>query len=351
MSWQDELRDLDAELAAGHISADDYRLRRDALLSSAVSQDADSDKDSDGNTGQDGENTQIVSGDQERTQALGRHGTRPDDADRTQSVPGVPPQNLLGGLPPRPAPPGYHQEWPDDVESLPWAGPSLPPLASQSTPDWVRQGPEVFDETRRSRRGPVTAIVVVLAAVVVVGIWWNSTRTEPAAPPAGDPPPTTTSSAPPRPLDGVNGEIDETVSGGVTAAEAAENHQFSPEEATILDECRVEKGDVQVLYRATWYTVVHVFPCADTSAQPDTVEKLTAQQKTYGFTAIAAPGGLPGMIIANAEDVPDAPVGARVFYASGDNVIRVEVRGHTRRDVDDGLAEVLAASTEHFPAT
>lgn len=40
MSWQEELRQLDEELAAGRISADDYRVRRDQVLSSAVSQDA-----------------------------------------------------------------------------------------------------------------------------------------------------------------------------------------------------------------------------------------------------------------------------------------------------------------------
>ncbi|WP_253857666.1 hypothetical protein [Prauserella alba] len=36
MSWQEELRKLDEELAAGRLSADDYRVRRDQVLSSAV---------------------------------------------------------------------------------------------------------------------------------------------------------------------------------------------------------------------------------------------------------------------------------------------------------------------------
>lgn len=35
MSWQDELKDLDAKLAAGSVSADDYRVARDALLRQA----------------------------------------------------------------------------------------------------------------------------------------------------------------------------------------------------------------------------------------------------------------------------------------------------------------------------
>ncbi|AXB45975.1 flagellar basal body-associated protein FliL [Amycolatopsis albispora] len=36
MSWQEELRKLDEELASGRLSADDYRIRRDQVLSSAV---------------------------------------------------------------------------------------------------------------------------------------------------------------------------------------------------------------------------------------------------------------------------------------------------------------------------
>src|SRR3954468_24584265 len=42
VSWQDELRKLDEELAAGQISADDYRVRRDQVLSSAVASSPDS---------------------------------------------------------------------------------------------------------------------------------------------------------------------------------------------------------------------------------------------------------------------------------------------------------------------
>ncbi|NIJ14499.1 hypothetical protein FHU38_004900 [Saccharomonospora amisosensis] len=41
MSWQEELRKLDEELASGRLSADDYRVRRDQVLSSAVSQGED----------------------------------------------------------------------------------------------------------------------------------------------------------------------------------------------------------------------------------------------------------------------------------------------------------------------
>ncbi|ASR33714.1 hypothetical protein BAY61_00490 [Prauserella marina] len=41
MSWQEELRKLDEELASGRLSADDYRVRRDQVLSSAVAHGED----------------------------------------------------------------------------------------------------------------------------------------------------------------------------------------------------------------------------------------------------------------------------------------------------------------------
>ncbi|GAA3023880.1 hypothetical protein [Actinokineospora globicatena] len=39
MTWQEELRQLDADLAAGRLSSDDYRVRRDAVLAKAASGD------------------------------------------------------------------------------------------------------------------------------------------------------------------------------------------------------------------------------------------------------------------------------------------------------------------------
>ncbi|GAA2990080.1 hypothetical protein [Actinokineospora diospyrosa] len=40
MTWQEELRQLDADLAAGRLSSDDYRVRRDAVLAKAASGDS-----------------------------------------------------------------------------------------------------------------------------------------------------------------------------------------------------------------------------------------------------------------------------------------------------------------------
>src|SRR5262245_23644315 len=42
MSWQEELRELDSLLAAGRVSADEYRVKRDDLLSRASGRAAQS---------------------------------------------------------------------------------------------------------------------------------------------------------------------------------------------------------------------------------------------------------------------------------------------------------------------
>src|SRR6266540_2125716 len=129
LSWQEELRRLDEELAAGRISADDYRLRRDSVLSQAVNLGPQS---TPAGTGQQAESTQIIaplpgppgqppatpepSADQtqivnpsvtdgaERTQIA--HGGPPQgwtggEAERTQVVPGVPPQAVAGHFRPQ----------------------------------------------------------------------------------------------------------------------------------------------------------------------------------------------------------------------------------------------------------
>lgn len=427
MSWQEELRKLDEELAAGQISADDYRVRRDQVLSSAVSspepghsaatqfvapvqppqqpmpqpsmpqpsmpqmpqmpppphhtgpqpipaQYQQPHQQPHQQPGQgEADRTQVVHGDADRTQAVGGWQTaRPqgEDADRTQVVPGVPPQAYAAGMQPRPAPPpgqgqspfpphpSHQGGWHSDDPNSPWAGSDFPPLAPTGSPDWVRQGPEVFEDSGGPKKGMVAVIIagVLVVAILGFGVWWFATRDDQSAQPNNENPPATATptstapSGPPRPLAGVDGQIDSANSGPITVAQASDKHQFSPDEAAILGECEAREGQTEVLYQEKWYTLVHVFRCGDRAAQDASVTKLLTQQEAYGFKSFKAPKNLSGMIIENATDVPDAPVDARVFYASGDSIVRVEVRGHTATDVSDGLSEVLNVTTKNFPA-
>jgi hypothetical protein len=218
LSWQEELRKLDQELAAGQISADEYRVRRDQVLSSAVSAGpggagpqppnkpdetqfiqsappiptppAGPEKSPVVGEAGDADKTQIVPGGTadpgDRTQAVGGWQTaRPSgtDADRTQvvpGIPGVPPQHYAGGQSPRPAPehgvfpptPGFPQpmgwQQPEDDVSPPWAGGVFPPLATPGSSEWTRQGPEVFEDGSSSTGKKV--LLVVLIVLVLGGL-------------------------------------------------------------------------------------------------------------------------------------------------------------------------------------
>ncbi|WP_198010093.1 SHOCT domain-containing protein, partial [Saccharomonospora halophila] len=81
MTWQEDLRRLDENLASGNLSADEYRARRDRILSSAVSspqdpQDAPGDADS----------TQVVA------PAAGGQSSQPQPSQPQSSQPSQPSQ-------------------------------------------------------------------------------------------------------------------------------------------------------------------------------------------------------------------------------------------------------------------
>jgi flagellar basal body-associated protein FliL len=272
VSWQEELRKLDEELAAGRISADDYRVRRDQVLSSAVSPGPEApapQKPSQGDSTQfiptgppqpvqpnyppppQGDRTQIVGGqDADKTQIVPGAGPDPSvwnqpmvgggggwqtarpqagpsgaDADRTQVVPGVPQQSYAGGQVPRPAPgqeqgpfsppggfppPVGWQQQPAEDPNSPWGGSVFPPLTPTGSPDWIRQGPEVFDESPSGRK---KVVLILLAVLLVLGagaaIYFlaikkdgdNSANNPPGGPPATNQTQKPTSTTKPRPTD------------------------------------------------------------------------------------------------------------------------------------------------------
>jgi len=236
MSWQEDLQQLDRALAAGQISADDYRLRRDEVLANAAQALPGGAQQSQQQTppqqpagpfpppfrwGAQSEATQVVpSGDGERTQVVRPGATPPPppkqpdaertqfirptqppaggDAERTQVVPTGTPS---GGFPAQifpqqpPAPPA----WQD-------GGGSAPPWGSgdgEGGNVWANvQGPEVFEESGRKGKGKIVAMIVVGLLVVgtAVGAYflWGPGKGETTAK-ESTPPATSTSTPPPSP--------------------------------------------------------------------------------------------------------------------------------------------------------
>jgi hypothetical protein len=216
VAWQDEMNALDADVAAGRISAPEYRTQRDELLAGSGSGSAAGGSNPFpppfrwGEHPQDGpqgpgaaDRTQVVRGvppvDSDRTQVV--RGVPPADSDRTQVVNpdsnrtqvvrGVPPADSdrtqvvnpdsdrtqvvrAGALPPA-------QDFAPG--SPPWQaspGPSGPPppwRPGGTAPPWntgegfsPRQGPDSFQDFRAKPRGRkwLALVAAVVAAVVVI---------------------------------------------------------------------------------------------------------------------------------------------------------------------------------------
>ncbi|HKN98889.1 MAG TPA: hypothetical protein VJX10_17350 [Pseudonocardiaceae bacterium] len=227
MSWQDELHQLDTALAAGRISADEYRQKRDQLLALAAGEQAGGAPAPDAGqqgapgatppgpqpsqqvqpapqaqpsqhaqppaqggpqeqqrtpfpeafrwtpTGTPSRGTDMtqamrpVSGPQQNTGGDDRTQVVPGrDVDRTQVVqrPGQP----AGGWPPAPGQPWRvvpPQGQQDEGYSPPWGVDPSQELGG--VPSWIRQGPEVFAENKG--RGRKIAIIIAVVVVLLGG--------------------------------------------------------------------------------------------------------------------------------------------------------------------------------------
>lgn len=231
MSWQEELRRLDEELAAGQLSADEYRTRRDQVLSSAVGvQDQQPPQAPSPNA----DATQVIApvsppggipqaqpsqgGDAERTQAVSwqaQQQARPGDPNATAYVPPAQQQQPFsppGGFAPPPQQPGaddnpertqvvrntgeYQPNYQGYSQQAPPAQPgwnqvppgaAVPPWGAEDAGaphdpndlSWMRQGPESYFETKSgSGKKKVISIVAAVLVVLLAGfaIWWFGLR-------------------------------------------------------------------------------------------------------------------------------------------------------------------------------
>jgi hypothetical protein len=238
VTWQEELRKLDEDLASGKLSADTYRVRRDQVLSAAVSsvdpaQPPNPAADTSSSTQiiepvsppsgfqqqnqpEPSQSGPIPMNNPEATQAVAPHDT---SAERTQAVPpwqaqqGRPPAGGYRQQGPVSPPGGFAQQQPptwnapqEDV-SPPWASSELPPIAPQGGFEWVAQGPDSFEDGKPSGKGRKivwSAVGVVVVVAIGLAVWLlfgrgNGNDTQ-ASPPAGQPAASTAPSVTPLPM-------------------------------------------------------------------------------------------------------------------------------------------------------
>ncbi|WP_370945959.1 flagellar basal body-associated protein FliL [Amycolatopsis sp. cg5] len=403
MSWQEELRNLDEELASGRLSADDYRVRRDQVLSSAVAygdsgqqqaqapqqpqqqqyqqpqapQQNQQNQPSQQNPQQpnaestqiiapvsppqgnpSAESTQIVSSADvapERTQVVNSWQQQQHaDPNRTQVVPNSPaggfqqPHSPAGGFQ---QPQQYQQQpaWnaPDQDVAPPWGGSDFPPIAPAGSSEWVKQGPEVFEDRTGRGKGGKIAVIVVVALLVLAGLGVggyflfkpSGENTEADKTPA--PAPTSQNSPPPKPK-----------SPSELLLEKIPNPSGEPDPKNnvlgvgqLVGTSVLEQGEVDLLTAAGVKEVawkgsqkqpdefgpqpakisIMVIPVGSPAGATELLKQLRAYQAANGFTLISEP--LPEMpeSVALHKKTGDTSGIYRGTWVSGDNVIRVSI--------------------------
>lgn len=390
MSWQEELRKLDEELASGRISADDYRVRRDQVLSSAVTNgDPSAQQDPNAQAGQqqgvphqsDAASTQVVhpvspaqSGQQtpESTQVVSSPnvGTPNRTPPWQQQQPGWTHGTAQGPGPNPPGTTGFQSQpsWnaPEADMTPPWGGSDLPPAAAnQGTPS-TNQGPEAFDSTSSSKRKVLgIALVVLVLAGLGTGAYFlfrNTGSSSVAAPPQerhsnnggsdiSTPTPTPTWQQPKddlviAPLPGQAN----IVSSVQTFTDVVESNRLTDAENAAYKEAKPSQARLAVsnLSNGTNILVLTV-KTESPEAADQAVKQLTELQAKYKLQQYS--GDFPDTV--NTSKLAETDSGKslmRAHYTHGSTVIRIHVHGKSFSTVKSVFEDVLTKQLTKLPA-
>lgn len=402
MSGEDELRQLDEEFAAGRLSAEDYRQRRDGLLSQSGGQQSQQDQRPDPfppafrwETTESSETTQYIAPipgaapestpgpdpKSEQTQIIDtRVPGPPGDSDTTQVVTAQPP----GSGPADRAPAGSNpvdrnavspppQGWtsyqafppagrqdqvprapaPNDGTAPPWAGLDV---ADPSVPGWgpsSYQEPDAFEADPAPGRGRIFAIIgaVVLIAALVTGTVLFLTRDSAttAAPPA-PPPAAPTTSAPPEPF----GPL--VVPNGIARLQTYTPTEFDTQrELADADKILIKQFGIagaRAVIVDDQVTVTSLWAFTPSRNPDDLRERLDTDQLRFRYVRVpeAGPGGLR-IYTSDQENAGRRVTVFRADYVSGNDVIRVDVFGADASSARERFDAVLADQLDHNPPT
>ncbi|MEV6603426.1 hypothetical protein [Kutzneria sp. NPDC051319] len=396
MSWQEELQQLDSELAQGRVTPEDYRLRRDQLLGVAQGQPpqtppggqpqqpAEPQQPQSSPFGQPfrwqppsnqqqsqtppetpSESTQVLrpitdqpAGDNaERTQVV--RNTGGDHAERTQVVPNA------GGFVPGPQTPPPWQAMPQqpsmgggqpqEYGAAPWSN-ELPPDFGKAS--WPLQGPEVFDSGKRGNKtGKIIAISVAIVLVLglAAGIYFFTagSKTDATTTTSTSAKPTTTTSAPPPlptgPFVQVPGK--QVYNVNYSIADAVTNHAPTEQEVAILK----QNGAIQVAGVVTQNDAMHegiwAFQAgtgADPKAILNAIDNFYAQSKYQQVTT-----GIPTGVTARTLPAsgPDGQTAFRAHYITNGYIVRVEAYGPDAAAAEKAFRDLLKTETQKYAPT
>ncbi|WP_191302227.1 SHOCT domain-containing protein [Lentzea cavernae] len=345
MTWQDELKKLDDELASGRISADDYRRRRDEVLAGSAGGGQAQQQpqqaafarpfkwEAKPPTSQSPDATQVVHNQPQpgqQPQPPQQQNPNPDatqvvntqrqsaDAERTQFVTPVSPQGPWGQQGPQqqaPAPP-------------PWVSGDYDQF-NQQPASWSH-GPEVFDEAGGKGKGRIFAIigVVLVLALIGGGVWWfvgrdSGSSTANTTTQSTSQTPTTTT----KPKDSLSimdlpGAVEDHKN--IQAFSDAEKSNFlAPDEIKHYNTAGAGKARLSAAANNGVHVLIFTTE-AGSKAQADTGRDELAQQEIiYGLAAI--PSAPVGVQASQVDKSGDKPALIRAHYSSKNTIVRIQV--------------------------
>jgi hypothetical protein len=405
VTWQEELRRLDEELAAGSLSADEYRTRRDRVLSMAVtnadgpqqqqpSQQASGQSSTAAETqiippvsppqqqpdpsqqAASAEATQVVSSADmggERTQVVQpwqqQHPNSPSHgfAQPMQQQPGqYGQQSPAGGFP---AP--QQNPWdaaPQNV-SPPWGGSEFPSMAPSNNAEWISQGPESF-QTQPSGKGKKIAFAALGLVVLVglgFGVWALFIKDSGSTPVAQQttsqqqPPPLPSTkplpeppAAKPEPSDNTSALVTPAgktrVGGGTFDIPKLEASKFLP--ATVIERLKSEGMTEGLLKTSTDGDVtlaLYALEMPNAQATKPVAQEYANAQQEGGVTA-ARDLSLHGVPVFATPDGGQQSV-YRAVYVLYNRVIIVEAFGSDQAAALDSFKTLLNAQVQKSPPT
>jgi hypothetical protein len=349
VTWQDELQKLDNELASGRMSADDYRRRRDEVLSGSAGGGPAQPQpqqapfaapykwEAKPPTAPSSDATQVVPNrppqqnnpNPDATQVVNTQ--RPAaDADRTQFVAPVAPQGPWGQ-------PGPQQA----SAPPPWVSGDFDQI-SQPSAGWSH-GPEVFEESGGGK-GKIFAIVgvVLVLALIGGGIWWFAGRdsgggTDTTAQSTSQTPTTTTKPKDSLSIADLKGTV-EKHDDIKTFADAEKSNFLTPDEIKLYNTAGA--GKVRLAAATTSGVHVLIFTAEAASQEQANAgrDALAEQQISYGLQQYAsAPAGVQASQIDKAANNPAL---IRAHYSSKSTIVRIQVNGDSLQKVAEVFDQI-----------
>lgn len=373
MSWQEELRKLDEELASGRLSADDYRVRRDHVLSSAVGQpDAPAPETAGPQATQVIPPTNPPQGvprqplDPDHTQAVPPWQAQPSGDPRTQYVQpqyrasppgGFPQAGSAGGFPHPGGYPGWNNVEAD--QAPPWGGGELPPLgASGGDAGWVQQGPESSNDKPHNGNGAKIAAIVA-AVVVLVGVaigayllWGRSSEAgdggQSTPQPTNDQQPSELRPPDPLAVPDLPGEA-ESHSNVTTFKAVSGLNYLNSSELSTYSSAGAGPAKYVVHNLDDGSTVVLLLTQVNSpAAARNAAKQLLNIQVHNGAHSV---GDLPNGVYASAIDAKGGdPAQIRGHYAHGNVVVRIEVKAQSLQSAETDFSTILNAELQVLPA-